>query len=42
MDTFEIDVAEPRDDEDEDQEMFGFYANDGDDMYSACGLRIPR
>ena len=42
MDASEIDIVEPSEDEDEDEEMLDFYRNNGDDIYSTRGLRIPR
>ena len=42
MDASEIDIVEPSEDEDGDEEMLDFYGNGGDKMYSTCGLRIPR
>ena len=42
MDASEIDIVEPSEDEDEDEEMLDFHENGGDSMYSTRDLRIPR
>ena len=42
VDVSEIDIVEPSEDEDEDEEMLDFHENGGDNMYSTCGLRISR